>query len=472
MKPVKHNLRMKVWTQGVFALLALCWLGFTPTSARSGQEAAPAFQEDFRTTQAALVWVVGKPTEPRASLIRKLPKGAVVSVLSTHEAWVRVAIVDGTGQGGYVLDSLLTKANQRSVDAALSAERNATTDSSEQAKGVDYGTHDDASGYRQANVPKVWIVGDPEHIYESLIVKLDQGDAVRVLSQGETWSKVQVSGSGRTGYVMNRWTIPASFKSMRAFVTPSKEGMPRLTKASDQPKEAAVAPPVKAPYLIKNTAKKAAVAPKKQQPKTAASLPKTTVSQPVVKLAGIGMPELPFKSEEAPVEESAKDAEKEESLIATGLLIAFILSAIGLFIFFVMKRSKYLRGDGAMDCLGKIRIDSKTVLTLVRVPGKLLVMLKTPEGVDILREIKTTGNVAPAQARQILQDSFVGRLPTKTPQANPFASAAIHDMSPAEALAMRGSAAVSRRSGSAGTDPLQQRLGSARDRMRTVMGMS
>ena len=126
-------------------------------------------------------------------------------------------------------------------------------------------------------------------------------------------------------------------------------------------------------------------------------------------------------------------------------------------------------GDGAMDCLGKIKIDSTSVLTLVRVPGKLLVMLKTPEGVDILREIKTSENVAPAQARQILQESFVGQLPKKPRYSRVEHAAAMDNLSPAEALAMGGSSASPRRRSS--TDPLQDRLNSARARMRHVMGV-
>ena len=123
-----------------------------------------------------------------------------------------------------------------------------------------------------------------------------------------------------------------------------------------------------------------------------------------------------------------------------------------------------------MDCLGKIKIDSTSVLTLVRVPGKLLVMLKTPEGVDILREIKTSESVAPAEARQILHESFVGHLPRKPKGSRVERAASLSDLSPAEALAMGNGVTTPRRKPAG--DPLQERLNSARARMRQVMGVS
>jgi hypothetical protein len=87
-------------------------------------------------------------------------------------------------------------------------------------------------------------------------------------------------------------------------------------------------------------------------------------------------------------------------------------------------------------------------------------MLKTREGVDILREIKTDESVAPAQAMKILENSYVGPLPT--------ASSAL---SPAEALASRDAQPIYRNGHRVNADPLQARLGAARSRMRGVIGL-
>ena len=476
MKPVSHNSKIKAVTLRLLVVVATTILGLSSTHAKTTGTIEGASSEDFRATKAALVWVVGDPKEPRASLIRKLPKGGVVSVLSTHENWVRVAIVDGSGQGGYVLAGLLKKASQGAIDNALVADQHnvAYTDQ----VGNNYGTSDDNSGYRQASVPKVWVVGDPEKIYETLIRKLEQGEAIRVLSQGEIWSKVQLSGSGESGFVMNRWTIPASFLSIRNFLSAPKIDSPKA-QASKTKKSNSIAPPVKAPYLIKTAKKEENKSPQKQEAqktKPASSqankpVAKSANQEPALQMAGVGMPGLPFQ-EKNDKEQVVEEEEESTSLSTTALIIVFGLSAIGLFILFILRRSKHILGDGAMDCLGKIKIDSKSVLTLVRVPGKLLVMLKTPEGVDILREIKTSQNVAPAEARKILHESFVGQLPTKPKGSRVERAASMDSLSPAEALAMGAGASFSKQTRRSDHDPLQARLGSARARMRQVMGVS
>lgn len=422
--------------------------------------------EDLQASTVPLVWVVSNPQEPRASLIQKLPEGGVVSVLGSRGAWSRVAIMDGTGQGGFVLNRLLKAATPKAARRArLEAAQGGAAEGVR--VGRRYGTDDRSSGYRQASVAKVWVVADPERIVDTLLLKLQQGQAVRVRSAGETWSKVDLpDGSGRHGYVMNRWTLPASFDAIRRarFQSNASSTAPRVTRQ----------PNAKAPYLIKTpgaTAKTGgdaqakSVQPSDVAPKTKQSakarVPALGESRPtpkgsVIKLAGMT----------PPAEGNA--AEKPEATSEWGMgtlltVLGLLLGGFGLLRVGLRHREKQRLGLDAMDSLGNIRIDANTMLTLVKVPGKLLVMLKTPEGVDILREIATDKEVAPREVRQILENSFVGPLPTRGTTAP--------SLSPAEALASRGAQKTYRNGRQVDLDPLQSRLNNARGRMRGLMGI-
>ena len=472
MKPLKHKRTIRELCKRfllVFILAHALTLAPEVWASNDGTETLP---EDFHVTNTALVWVVGNPSEPRASLIRKLSKGQVVSVLSRREAWVRVAIIDGSGQGGYVLDRLLEPAVKEAIDSALASEQHMLQ--AESATNEYDGTDDNSSGFVQADVPKVWVVRDPSRIYDTLVRKLEEGEAVRVLSQGEIWSKVELSGTSDSGFVMNRWTRPASFRSIRRFLNaPTSESLSNLPPKQSITSSLQTAQG-KGPYLVKKTVEPAGKAKEshsasESRTATRDSKAATRAQHSDLKLAGMNLPGLPFEKKEQEVADADEQGEGSSNLSIT-LTIVFAFSAVALLVLFALRRSKHKLGDGAMDCLGKIRIDKHSVLTLVRVPGKLLVMLKTKEGVDILREIHTGAEVAPAEARQILHDSFVGHLPKKTRGSRVEAAAGMSELSPAEALAMGGAPIPFRRP--ANTDPLQDRLSSARERMRRVMGSS
>ena len=68
----------------------------------------------------------------------------------------------------------------------------------------------DASPYRQSNVNKAWIVGDPAAPEETLIQRLDMGTIVKVLHSGNSWDRVEVIDGGQSaGWVLKQLFDPA-----------------------------------------------------------------------------------------------------------------------------------------------------------------------------------------------------------------------------------------------------------------------
>jgi flagellar biogenesis protein FliO len=100
---------------------------FSGEEAESMAGAQKAVAHSYRTPNAAKVWIVTRTTWPNPGLLRKIDRGHVVRVLETgiqhHGEWIRVETIDGKRTRGLAMAHLFVPATDNQVRGALHAEQ-------------------------------------------------------------------------------------------------------------------------------------------------------------------------------------------------------------------------------------------------------------------------------------------------------------------------------------------------------------